>query len=73
MRKPEDDDMAAKNPCPSVLDMILGGHDHSYVRELNPETHVYTLKSGCDFESFSNLTVLFGVADDEAMKYTASM
>jgi hypothetical protein len=30
MRVPEDLDMAEKNNT-DVLDMILGGHDHSYV------------------------------------------
>lgn len=62
MRKPEDDDMSNKNRCPEVVDLILGGHDHSYVAQLNQLTNVYILKSGCDFETFSNFTILFGVS-----------
>ena len=44
-----------------VLDMIFGGHDHSYVSFLNKETDVYIQKSGTDFEVFTNLTCLFDV------------
>ena len=44
-----------------VVDMIFGGHDHIYMAELNKDTNVFLLKSGTDFECFSNLTVLFGV------------
>lgn len=32
MRRPEDEDMMTQNACPQVVDMILGGHDHRYVR-----------------------------------------
>ena len=60
MRAPEDMDMASKNST-EIVDMIFGGHDHSYISELNKDTNVYILKSGTDFEVFSNLTVLFGV------------
>jgi len=44
--------------------MIFGGHDHCYAAELNTETDVYLAKSGTDFETFSNITVLFGVEED---------
>ena len=39
------------------IDMILGGHDHVYHQEcLNG---VYFLKSGTDFEDFSDIKVTF--------------
>jgi 5'-nucleotidase len=50
--------MAASNTC---VDMVFGGHDHCYYSALNPSTDVFVLKSGTDFECFTNLTVLFGV------------
>lgn len=65
MRVPEDEDMAEKNASPEVLDMIFGGHDHSYYRKLNESTGVFIQKSGTDFECFTNLTVLFGVEEDD--------
>lgn len=68
MRVPEDEDMAAKNKCPE-LDMIFGGHDHSYYRKLNEDTGVFIQKSGTDFECFTNLTVLFGVEEDAYKAY----
>ena len=52
--------MAAVNSS-EVVDIILGGHDHCYYSDLNEETGVYILKSGTDFEVFSNMVVLFGV------------
>jgi len=58
MRIPQDKDMAEQNTC---VDMIFGGHDHCYYSALNPSTDVFVLKSGTDFECFTNLTVLFGV------------
>ena len=64
MRKNEDLDMASKNSS-DVVDLIFGGHDHTYFTDLNQETNVYTLKSGTDFECFTNLIVLFGVENDE--------
>ena len=41
MRVPEDEDMAEKNKSPEILDMIFGGHDHSYYRKLNENTGVF--------------------------------
>lgn len=69
MRVPEDEDMASKNSSPAVLDMIFGGHDHSYYRKLNQETGVYIQKSGTDFECFTNLTVLFGVEETDYVEF----
>ena len=40
MRAPEDKDMAEKNST-EIVDMIFGGHDHSYISELNKNTNVY--------------------------------
>jgi 2',3'-cyclic-nucleotide 2'-phosphodiesterase (5'-nucleotidase family) len=40
MRAPEDMDMAAKNST-DIVDMIFGGHDHSYISELNHDTNIY--------------------------------
>ena len=62
MRLPEDTDMANENTS-EVVDMIFGGHDHCYHSDLNPETGVYVLKSGTDFEVFTNMLVLFGVEE----------
>lgn len=69
MRVPEDEDMAQNNACPQVLDMIFGGHDHSYYRKLNDDTGVFIQKSGTDFESFTNLTVLFDVEQNDFDEY----
>lgn len=41
MKVPEDEKMAANNQCPDVLDMIFGGHDHTYHRSLNKDTGVF--------------------------------
>lgn len=65
MRLPEDEDMAAKNKAPDVVDMIFGGHDHCYARKLDQDTGVFIQKSGTDFECFTNLTVLFGVEQSD--------
>ena len=73
MRKPEDEDMAASNKAPEVLDMIFGGHDHKYFRQLNEETGVYIQKSGTDFECFTNLTVIFGVEEDAYVDYSEEL
>ena len=45
--------------------MLFGGHDHCYVSELNQQTGVLLIKSGTDFEVFTNLTVLFGVSKED--------
>jgi 5'-nucleotidase len=73
MRLPEDEDMAAKNKAPDVVDMIFGGHDHCYARKLNQETGVFIQKSGTDFECFTNLTVLFGVDQSDHDSYMTQL
>lgn len=35
VRVPDDVKMAKENRSPDVVDMIFGGHDHTYFRELN--------------------------------------
>jgi len=60
MRVPNDKDMAAKNNT-DVVDLIFGGHDHTYFVELNKDTNVHITKSASDFECFTNLTTYFGV------------
>jgi 2',3'-cyclic-nucleotide 2'-phosphodiesterase (5'-nucleotidase family) len=60
MRNFEDQDMASQNNS-DVVDLIFGGHDHAYIAKLNRHTDVNVLKSGTDFECFTNFTVLFGV------------
>jgi len=69
MRIPQDKDMAEKNSC---VDFIFGGHDHCYYTDLNQNTNAFVLKSGTDFEVFSNLTVLFGVDEFHADKLKTS-
>lgn len=39
------------------VDLCLGGHDHSYIAELCDRTGVVIVKSGTDFEEFSDITV----------------
>ena len=58
MRIPQDKDMAEKNSC---VDFVFGGHDHCYYTDLEKKTDAFVLKSGTDFECFTNLIVLFGV------------
>ena len=59
--------MARDNPAPDVVDMIFGGHDHAYHRELL--NNVFIQKSGSDFEEFTNLIVLFGVKEKDYKTY----
>ena len=68
MRMPRDEDLAEKNDT-SVVDLVLGGHDHFYGMFLNKQTGIFTSKSGTDFEHFTNLTVLFGVSQAEYLKF----
>ena len=51
------------------VDLLLGGHDHCYVRMLNPNTDVFIQKSSTDFECFTNLTILFGVILEDYEKF----
>jgi len=63
MKIGNDKNMAASNQSSEILDMIFGGHDHTYHHSLNKDTGVFIQKSGSDFECFTNLTVLFGVEE----------
>jgi hypothetical protein len=65
MRIPQDKDMAEKNSC---VDFVFGGHDHCYYTDLEKKTDAFVLKSGTDFECFTNLIVLFGVEQYEPEK-----
>ena len=56
MRLPNDRLLAAKV---DDIDLILGGHDHFYITELNEQTGVVIVKSGTDFERFSDIKVEF--------------
>ena len=60
MRCPDDRMLAKSVP---EIDFILGGHDHSYITEVDPETGVFLIKSGTDFEEFNNLDVLFDASE----------
>jgi len=53
MRVPDDKKMAANHDS-STVDMLFGGHDHTYFIEFNHETNVHITKSGTDFECFTN-------------------
>ena len=63
MRIPNERHLAQEVP---EIDIILGGHDHLYHVELINE--VFFLKSGTDFEDFSDLKVTFNVDLDASAK-----
>ena len=48
------------------IDLCLGGHDHLYLTELCERTGVVIIKSGTDFEEFSDIAVEFGVSKEKA-------
>ena len=50
-----------QNNNSEVVDLIFGGHDHTYFVEFNKDNDVHITKSASDFECFTNLTVYFGV------------
>ena len=56
MRCNNDRELAQKVP---QIDLILGGHDHSYITEVDAATGVFIIKSGTDFEEFNDLDVVF--------------
>ena len=56
MRLPNDRLLAEKV---NDIDLILGGHDHFDKAELNQKTGVVLVKSGTDFEQFSDIKVEF--------------
>lgn len=49
-RQPNDDKLATNIP-PGTLDLILGGHDHTYTHSIINGTHL--LRSGTDFKNLS--------------------
>lgn len=52
------DGYSANNPDGNDIDLVLGGHDHIYyIRKIGERV---LLKSGMDFEQFSNLKVWWG-------------
>ena len=63
MRVPNDRHLAESV---DEIDFVLGGHDHSYVAEVCKKTGVIVVKSGTDFEEFSDIKVEFGVTQVEA-------
>lgn len=68
MRVPDDIKMARE--CENdTLDMIFGGHDHTYFREFCDDTDVFIQKSGTDFEDFSNVITLFDVSEEAYESY----
>ena len=56
MRVPNDRILASEVPA---IDFVLGGHDHSYVREVDATSGTFVIKSGTDFEEFSDFDVVF--------------
>lgn len=72
MRVPNDQKMAAENNA-DVVDLVFGGHDHTYFVELNQDTGVHITKSASDFECFTNLSVLFGVEKSDFEAYKSTM
>ena len=61
MRVPNDRILAENVPN---IDFCLGGHDHMYVAELCERTGVVIVKSGTDFEEFSDVKIEFGVSEE---------
>ena len=48
------------------IDFVLGGHDHIYVAEVSEKSGVFLVKSGTDFEEFSDIKVEFDVTPTHA-------
>ena len=63
MRLPNDRIISANVPG---IDFCFGGHDHLYIVELCEETGVVIIKSGTDFEDFSDISVEFDVDENKA-------
>ena len=49
----------------SGVDLCFGGHDHMYVAEMRESSGVALVKSGTDFEEFSDINIEFGVTQNE--------
>jgi len=43
------------------IDLILGGQDHMYETMVDDKTGVFVVKSGTDFEEFSDIQMVFDV------------
>ena len=50
----------------SEIDFILGGHDHMYIAEVCEKTGVVVIKSGTDFEEFSDIRVELEISEKQA-------
>ena len=61
MRCPEDRNLASKVP---EIDFILGGHDHSFFSEVDNDTGAFLIKSGTDFDEFSDCDILLNANVD---------
>ena len=62
MRLPNDKILAASV---KEIDLILGGHDHCYEVACDKDTGVFIVKSGTDFDDFSDMDLLFDVKSQE--------
>ena len=63
MRMMDDINMAKSSNTP-VLDLVLGGTDDIYYRELFEESNILLQKSGNDFNYFTNMIILNGVSSE---------
>jgi len=63
MRIPNDRKLAEQVP---EIDLVLGGHDHQSISEMSENSGICIVKSGTDFEEFSDLTLYLGVSKQES-------
>jgi len=63
MRVPNDRILANKV---KEIDIVLGGHDHTYCVEVDKDTGVFLVKSGTDFECFSDIKMVCNVNKEQA-------
>ena len=56
-----DDINMAKTFDQETVDLVLGGNEDMYYRELFDESNVFVQKSGNDFNDFTNVVVLDGI------------
>ena len=62
MRVPNDRILAEQV---AEIDFVLGGHDHGYVREVGQSNGVFVVKSGTDFEDFSDINLLMNATQED--------
>ena len=62
MRAPKDRELANKV---AEIDFVLGGHDHSYITEVDANTGVFVIKSGTDFEEFNDCQILLNATEED--------